>query len=53
MPMMPIVLLIDRQGVVRFQHEGHDERFFADQEQNFRKELDELLKSPAKKVAKK
>ena len=53
MPLMPIVLLIDRQGVVRFQHEGHDEKFFNDQEQNFRSELDELLKSPVKKIAKK
>ena len=50
-PLMPIVLLIDRQGNVRFEHEGHDDKFFGDQqEQNFRTELDELLKSPARKV---
>ncbi len=53
MPLMPIVLLIDREGMVRFQHEGHDEKFFNDQEQNFRSELDELLKSPVKKIVKK
>jgi peroxiredoxin len=50
-PLMPIVLLIDRQGNIRFQHDGHDEKFFADQEQNFRHELDELLKSPVRKTA--
>lgn len=49
MPLMPIVLLIDRQGNVRFEHEGHDEKFFNDQEQNFRSELDSLLKPSAKK----
>lgn len=49
MPLMPIVLLIDRQGNVRFEHEGHDEKFFDDQEQNFRSELDGLLKPAAKK----
>lgn len=49
MPLMPIVLLIDRQGNVRFEHEGHDENFFNDQEQNFRSELDGLLKPAAKK----
>jgi peroxiredoxin len=52
MPTMPVVLLIDRQGNIRFEHEGHDEKFFGDQqEQNFRAELDELLKAPAKKAA--
>lgn len=49
MPLMPIVLLIDRQGNIRFEHEGHDEKFFSDQEQNFRAELDSLLKPAAKK----
>jgi peroxiredoxin len=51
-PMMPIVLLMDRQGNIRFEHEGHDEKFFGDQQdQNFRTEIDELLKAPAKKIA--
>lgn len=50
LPLMPVVLLIDHQGKVRFQHEGHDEKFFGDQqEQNFRTEIGELLKTPAKK----
>src|SRR5579872_738384 len=47
LPLMPIVLLIDREGMVRFEHDGHDDNFFGDQQdQNFRRELDELLKSP-------
>jgi hypothetical protein len=54
LPMMPIVLLIDRDGMVRFEHDGRDEKFFGDlQEQNFRSELGELLKAPAKKTASK
>jgi peroxiredoxin len=49
-PLMPIVLLIDRQGMVRAQHDGHDEQFFGDQQdQNFRAALDGMLKGPAKK----
>lgn len=54
-PLMPIVLIIDRQGVVRFEHEGHDDKFFGDQQdQNFRSQLDELLKAQGKRaVAKK
>lgn len=44
-PMMPIVLLIDRQGNIRYEHEGRDEKFFGDQqEQNFRAEIETLLK---------
>ena len=51
-PMMPVVFLIDRQGTIRYEHEGHDEKFFGDrQEQNFRAEMDELLKAPARKTA--
>ena len=45
-PMMPIVLLIDRQGNIRYQHEGHDEKFYGEQqEQNFRTEIGTLLKT--------
>jgi len=45
-PMMPIVLLIDRQGNIRYQHEGHDEKFFGEQqEENFRAEIEALLKT--------
>jgi peroxiredoxin len=52
LPMMPIVLLIDRAGMVRYEHEGHDEKFYGDQqEQNFRAQIEELLKTSAKKGA--
>jgi thiol-disulfide isomerase/thioredoxin len=48
-PLMPIVLLIDRQGMVRAQHDGHDEQFFGDQQdQNFRAALDGMLKGTKK-----
>jgi peroxiredoxin len=54
LPLMPIVLIVDRQGMVRFEHEGHDEKFFGDQqEQNFRDHLNELLKPAPKQTAKK
>jgi hypothetical protein len=49
-PLMPFVLLIDRQGMVRAQHDGHDEQFFGDQQdQNLRAVLDGMLKAPKKK----
>lgn len=52
LPLMPIVLLIDRQGMVRFEHDGHDDAFFGDQqEQNFRRDIELLLKEPVKKTA--
>ena len=52
LPLMPIVLVIDREGVVRFEHDGHDDAFFGDQQdQNFHHELDELLKAPVKRTA--
>ena len=54
LPLMPVVLIVDRQGVIRFEHEGHDENFYGDQqEQNFRREIEQLLKSPATSSAKK
>ena len=48
LPHMPIMLFIDRQGMVRQQHEGAEADYFGDQEeQNFRKSIDELM-TPAK-----
>ena len=48
LPHMPIVLFIDRQGMVREQHEGADQAYFGDQEeQNLRKSINALL-GPAK-----
>jgi thiol-disulfide isomerase/thioredoxin len=44
LPLMPLVGFIDRQGILRAQHEG-EEPFFNDLEQNLRKEIEALLQS--------
>ncbi len=47
-PMMPMLAFIDRQGNIRDQHEGSDEAFFGEnQEQNLRKQIESLLESGA------
>jgi hypothetical protein len=53
-PHMPMLAFVDRQGNVRAQFEGDDEKFFNDQqEQNLRNQIEALLKdgAPAKKSA--
>lgn len=53
LPRMPIVLFIDRQGLVREQHDGADPVYFGDQEeQNLRQSIGALL-SPAKPASRK
>ncbi len=48
LPRMPILLFIDRQGLVREQHDGAEPVYFGDQEeQNLRKSIDALL-APSK-----
>jgi thiol-disulfide isomerase/thioredoxin len=48
LPRMPILLFIDRQGIVREQHDGAESVYFGDQEeQNLRKSTDALL-APSK-----
>lgn len=44
-PLVPFVVFIDRQGVIRAQYTAVDEAFFADnqQEQHLRDEVDKLL----------
>ena len=43
-PMMPMLAFVDRQGMIRDQHEGSDEVFFGpDQEQNLCKQVESLL----------
>jgi len=42
MPMMPLLGFIDKQGILRTQHEG-EEPFFNDLEQNLRKEIEALF----------
>ena len=46
LPHMPILLFIDRQGVIREQHDGAEEKdyFNERQEQNLQKSIDALLK---------
>lgn len=57
-PHMPLLAFIDKQGNIRAQHEGDDEKFFGDQqEQNLRAQIEALLNEGAgtakKGVAKK
>jgi len=48
-PRMPILLFIDRRGMVREQHEGNDDVYFGDrEEQNLRKSIEALLAPPSK-----
>jgi thiol-disulfide isomerase/thioredoxin len=43
-PLMPMLSFVDRQGMIRDQHEGNDEAFFgAQQEENLRKQIESLL----------
>jgi thiol-disulfide isomerase/thioredoxin len=52
MPHMPLLAFVDRQGNVRSQFEGDDEKFFSDQqEQNLREQIEGLLKENAAKKA--
>jgi peroxiredoxin len=47
-PHMPMLAFVDRQGKIRAQMEGDDEKFFNDQqEQNLRNQIEELLKDGA------
>lgn len=56
LPHMPILAFIDRQGMIRAQHEGGEEAFFGpQQEENLRREIEVIVKesASAKKSAKK
>jgi len=44
---VPDVIFIDRNRVIRAQHDGGDD-FFKEQEKNIREMLDTLLKEPVK-----
>jgi len=47
-PHMPLLAFVDKQGNIRAQHEGDDEKFFGDQqEQNLRAQIEALLKEGA------
>ena len=43
---VPIMVFIDRKGMIRYEHYG-DDAFMSDQEKNVRATLEELLKEPA------
>lgn len=44
---VPYILMIDRQGVIRFEHPGDDTNFYNNEAHNIRLELEALLKEPA------
>jgi peroxiredoxin len=51
-PIMPMLAFIDREGMIRAQFEGDDEKFFGDQhEQNLKTQIEALLKVGAAKKA--
>jgi hypothetical protein len=45
-PRMPLLVFIDRQGMIRAQYEGHDQFFAQDMEKNIRQKVVELLNLP-------
>ena len=40
---VPYMMIVDRNGTIRYEHTGRDQEFWADQETRFRKEVGELL----------
>ena len=44
---VPYMMLVDRNGVIRYEHRGRDHDFWHDQLDNLRGELNELLAEPA------
>jgi len=53
-PLVPLMVFIDRQGVIRAQYSGQDEKFFDDQQnQHIRELAEKLLADKAGPAAKK
>ena len=54
-PLVPLMVFIDRQGVIRAQYSGMDEKFFDDQQQDqhIREVAEKLLAEKAAPAAKK
>ena len=53
-PLVPLMMFIDRNGMVRAQYSGSDEKFFDDQQdQHIREVADKLLAEGAAPAAKK
>lgn len=46
-PYVPYMMLVDRNGVIRYEHAGRDQAFWSDEVNHFRKELAELLAEPS------
>jgi len=46
-PYVPYIMLVDRNGVIRYEHAGRDQAFWGDQVDRLRKELAELLAEPS------
>ena len=46
-PYVPYMMLVDRNGVIRYEHAGRDQAFWSDQVSHLRKELAELLAEPS------
>ncbi len=44
---VPYLLLVDRAGIIRYEHRGMDQAFWSNQITNLRRELDTLLAEPA------
>ncbi len=45
---VPYIFLIDRRGVIRYEHSGTDQAYYDNESQNLRAELEMLLKQPAR-----
>jgi len=53
-PLVPLMVLIDRQGMIRAQYSGLDEKFFDDQQdQHIREAVEKLLAERPTPAAKK
>ncbi len=44
---VPYIFLLDRKGVIRFEHEGTERAFYDNETVNLRTEVDALLREPA------
>ncbi len=48
---VPWMFFVDRNGQIRYEHQGGDKAFFSNQAQNIQSELETLLNEPAKKTS--
>ena len=50
---VPYIFLVDRKGVIRYEHPGGDQAFYANEGPNLRTELETLLKEPVSTAGRK